>query len=354
MLFSRDIKGKIVLDPAASPKKIDISLEKRALFAMGIPFEIPACTLHGIYEFDGDRLTVRFPAELGGERPTVFDAPGDTLILTSLTKAPAGFEVFPQTVKVTVRGADGKPAAGATVSTYMHSRSNRDRTRTERKWEYSQPLGTGSDGTVRVKYEDLRFNSVVVRDVEGKRMAIGSVSPAGLAKGEASVVLKPECHVAGSIVCAEMKKLRKSIPWTNVYAMKDGRRVGSYMALDEKLEFLLPPGKYELNAYGGKVGRKIVSIIVPEGKTEMTLEPIALPVSKLVLLEGQPAPELRGVVGWKGQPVKLADLKGKYVLLDFWGYWCGPCVEAMPILIEMHEKFHDKGLVVIGIHLGPA
>jgi thiol-disulfide isomerase/thioredoxin len=49
--------------------------------------------------------------------------------------------------------------------------------------------------------------------------------------------------------------------------------------------------------------------------------------------------------------VKLADLKGKYVLLEFWGYWCGPCVHSMPVLIELHEKFADKGLAIVGVHV---
>jgi thiol-disulfide isomerase/thioredoxin len=60
---------------------------------------------------------------------------------------------------------------------------------------------------------------------------------------------------------------------------------------------------------------------------------------------------LEGVVGWKGDKVKLADLKGKYVLLEFWGYWCGPCVYSMPVLFELHEKFADKGLAIVGVHL---
>ena len=60
---------------------------------------------------------------------------------------------------------------------------------------------------------------------------------------------------------------------------------------------------------------------------------------------------LTDVVGWKGEAVKLADLKGKVVLLEFWGYWCGPCIGSMPVLIELHEKFAEKGLAIVGIHV---
>lgn len=65
---------------------------------------------------------------------------------------------------------------------------------------------------------------------------------------------------------------------------------------------------------------------------------------------GQPAAELQIGEWAKGEPVTLAELEGKVVLLDFWGVWCGPCREAMPKLIELHEKYARDGLVIIAIH----
>jgi thiol-disulfide isomerase/thioredoxin len=67
---------------------------------------------------------------------------------------------------------------------------------------------------------------------------------------------------------------------------------------------------------------------------------------------GQPAPEIPDVVAWKNsEPVKLADLRGKVVVLDFWGYWCGSCVVGMPRLFDAYDKYHDQGLEVIGVHV---
>lgn len=50
-----------------------------------------------------------------------------------------------------------------------------------------------------------------------------------------------------------------------------------------------------------------------------------------------------------GKPIKLADFKGKYLLIDFWASWCVPCRKGNPHLIELFHKYHDKGLEILGV-----
>ncbi|HYQ57002.1 MAG TPA: TlpA disulfide reductase family protein [Draconibacterium sp.] len=50
-----------------------------------------------------------------------------------------------------------------------------------------------------------------------------------------------------------------------------------------------------------------------------------------------------------GNPIKLADFKGKYLLIDFWASWCAPCRAGNPHLIEVYNKYNDKGLEILGV-----
>ncbi|MDT5294307.1 MAG: hypothetical protein QOJ76_1187 [Acidobacteriota bacterium] len=67
-------------------------------------------------------------------------------------------------------------------------------------------------------------------------------------------------------------------------------------------------------------------------------------------VEPAASPEIR-VAEWIGQePVRLADLRGRVVLLDFWATWCTYCVKTMPRLNALHQKYKDRGLVILGLN----
>lgn len=52
-----------------------------------------------------------------------------------------------------------------------------------------------------------------------------------------------------------------------------------------------------------------------------------------------------------GQPLQLSSYRGKIVLLDFWATWCDPCREETPHLVELQQKYADRGLQIIGVSM---
>lgn len=63
---------------------------------------------------------------------------------------------------------------------------------------------------------------------------------------------------------------------------------------------------------------------------------------------GDQAPDIAITLA-NGQQAKLSDLKGKYVLLQFWGSWCGPCRLENPQLVRIYQKYHEKGFEIFSV-----
>ncbi len=63
---------------------------------------------------------------------------------------------------------------------------------------------------------------------------------------------------------------------------------------------------------------------------------------------GKPAPEINSMNTYDGKAFTLASLMGKYVIIDFWGTWCVPCISGMPKMKEYLDKYKDK-MEIVGV-----
>lgn len=141
-------------------------------------------------------------------------------------------------------------------------------------------------------------------------------------------------------------------PETSIRVM--GGNVGPRQSDGEWLEAYWPEGRYRLTVYSG-VGNRLLEetetiIEVPAGREPLVLPKLRLSAVPLMRLIGKPAPEIEARDLDSGKPIRLADFRGKVVVLDFWGYWCGPCIGAMPELMKIHDQYQGRPVVVLALH----
>ena len=102
---------------------------------------------------------------------------------------------------------------------------------------------------------------------------------------------------------------------------------------------------------GETVPDKEVAVVEPAPVKDLSQDskpPSPLQIGGLV---GNEAPEFQGISNWiNSEPLTMEDLRGKVVLIDFWTYTCYNCINTMPYLRDWHEKYADKGLVIVGVH----
>jgi len=267
--------------------------------------------------------------------------------------------VTPQTAGVTV-DEQGQPVAGAWIA-HRHPQLRADGFVWFPDRDFAGDREDWSDGEGRFELKtELTLRSLkqpvalLAFDPNRERMAIRIVPPRELGQPQ-KLVLQPLCHVHGHCLLEGMTETADIMPSLETsagttIASATTRRELTPDGLRVDFQLRLPPGDYVLKSRTSSHHAGFaIPITVPANRDELDLGTKVIPATGAVALKGKPAPELD--VQWRpGQQTNWEQLRGKIVVLDFWGTWCIPCVAQMPELMDIAGQFRDKPVEWISIH----
>jgi hypothetical protein len=218
-----------------------------------------------------------------------------------------------QQLRGRVLDAAGKPAAGAVVASFWTAEGG--------TMKPYQPARTDAQGKFSLKTQFFgQPVAVLALTADQKAGALIEVPPKDA--GRPLVLrLAPTVHVHGSFTSRE---LGHRPTWTNVYmsVLPGKTRLAACMSKEARFSLRLPPGKYQFWGYGTDIQDVHREVTLSADRTDEDLGALDAAATIIARHKGK-APPAWHVTDARGVPktVRLADFKGKWVLVEFWGFW---------------------------------
>jgi peroxiredoxin len=125
----------------------------------------------------------------------------------------------------------------------------------------------------------------------------------------------------------------------------------SLVAVQDYERYLLGKDNYALSVTHLAEIERMLSMLSADQRNTILGKQMAYELASMKTLKvGAPAPDFMQP-DVDDQPVRLSQFKGKYVLLDFWASWCGPCRQNNPAMVQLYHDFKDRNFTILGISL---
>ncbi|MCG3125962.1 MAG: Thiol-disulfide oxidoreductase ResA [Phycisphaerae bacterium] len=264
------------------------------------------------------------------------------LIALSATPAARG-----QTHRISGRVVDAqqRPVAGAVVARQWAGSS--------KQMQPTRPMTSGPDGTFSGDVISIgQPIALVALHAEHGWMGVRELTEAELS-APITMQVGPAVVVRGSV----LPPAAGEGTWRTITLTRLPGRQAIYVnnRLEHEFDFLAPPGRYELSIVGSDIQRFSRELSIATDSPTLDLGAVEVNAIGGALSIGADPPPLRFTAA-RGVPetFSLSDLRGKWVVIEFWGYWCAGCVRgSLPKLMRMADSlkpYGDDRFAIITVH----